>query len=118
MLTLPIKKKYFDMICSGEKKEEYRNVTPYYRKRFETICGKENLEWIENHNRSLMNNEVCSIPFEILLRNGYNRNSPCMKIMVKLTIGCGQERLGAEKDCAEVGLAEKPKTAAGEKVKG
>ena len=24
MLTLPIKKKWFDMIASGEKKEEYR----------------------------------------------------------------------------------------------
>ena len=24
MLTLPIKKKWFDMILSGEKKEEYR----------------------------------------------------------------------------------------------
>ena len=24
MLTLPIKKKWFDMIVSGEKKEEYR----------------------------------------------------------------------------------------------
>lgn len=27
MLTLPIKKKWFDMILSGEKKEEYREST-------------------------------------------------------------------------------------------
>lgn len=26
MLTLPIKKKWFDMIVSGEKKEEYRET--------------------------------------------------------------------------------------------
>lgn len=26
MLTLPIKKKWFDMIKSGEKKEEYLNM--------------------------------------------------------------------------------------------
>ena len=34
MLTLPIKKKWFDMIKSGEKKEEYREIKPYYTSRF------------------------------------------------------------------------------------
>ena len=34
MLTLPIKKKWFDMIKSGEKKEEYREIKPYYDSRF------------------------------------------------------------------------------------
>ena len=34
MLTLPIKKKWFDMIFSGEKKEEYREIKPYYETRF------------------------------------------------------------------------------------
>lgn len=34
MLTLPIKKKWFDMILSGEKKEEYREINDYYRVRF------------------------------------------------------------------------------------
>ena len=33
MLTLPIKKKWFDMILSGEKKEEYREIKPYYTTR-------------------------------------------------------------------------------------
>ena len=37
MLTLPIKKKWFDMICSGAKKEEYREIKPYWTKRFENI---------------------------------------------------------------------------------
>ena len=32
MLILPIKKKWFDMIASGEKKEEYREIKPYYNK--------------------------------------------------------------------------------------
>lgn len=32
-LTLPLKKKWFDMIKSGEKKEEYREITDYWRKR-------------------------------------------------------------------------------------
>lgn len=34
MLTLPIKKKWYDMILSGEKKEEYREIKPYYTTRF------------------------------------------------------------------------------------
>lgn len=38
MLTLPIKKKWFDMILSGEKKEEYRKIKPYWTKRFKTRC--------------------------------------------------------------------------------
>ena len=29
MLTLPIKKKWFDMIASGEKKEEYASLWKY-----------------------------------------------------------------------------------------
>lgn len=33
-LILPIKKKWFDMISSGEKKEEYREIKPYYQTRF------------------------------------------------------------------------------------
>ncbi len=37
MLTLPIKKKWYDMILSGAKREEYRDITPYYQKRFQTI---------------------------------------------------------------------------------
>ena len=33
MLTLPIKKKWFDMIKSGEKKEEYREIKNYWTTR-------------------------------------------------------------------------------------
>ena len=34
ILTLAIKKKWFDLIASGEKKEEYREIKPYYQSRF------------------------------------------------------------------------------------
>lgn len=34
MLTLPIKKKWVDMIIDGEKEEEYREIKPYYNSRF------------------------------------------------------------------------------------
>jgi hypothetical protein len=34
-LTLPLKAVYFDQIVCGEKPEEYRLTTPYWRKRLE-----------------------------------------------------------------------------------
>lgn len=37
MLILPIKKKWFDMIVSGEKKEEYREIKPYYDSRLHPV---------------------------------------------------------------------------------
>src|SRR6478609_2178429 len=33
ILHLTLKKKWFDMIASGEKKEEYRELKPYWAKR-------------------------------------------------------------------------------------
>ena len=33
MLTLPIKRKWFDMICTGKKREEYREPTDYWKER-------------------------------------------------------------------------------------
>ena len=51
-LVLHLKKEYFDQIKSGEKKEEYREVTPYWEKRlsgrnYEKIiflCGYPSLD--------------------------------------------------------------------------
>lgn len=37
MLTLPIMGKWFNMILSGEKQEEYREIKPYYKTRFKKI---------------------------------------------------------------------------------
>lgn len=37
-LTLSLKKKWFDMIASGEKTEEYREITLYWQKRL-LRCG-------------------------------------------------------------------------------
>ena len=34
-LHLNLKKQWFDMISSGEKKEEYREIKPYWEKRLE-----------------------------------------------------------------------------------
>lgn len=39
MLILPIKKKWFDMILLGQKKEEYREIKPYWTTRFEKVLS-------------------------------------------------------------------------------
>jgi len=81
MTTLPIKKKWFDMILSGEKKEEYREITDYYDVRFRNIWGYP-AYWGEQH-------LVC-------LRNGYSASSPSIIVKCTLSIGYGLEEWGAE----------------------
>lgn len=88
MLTLPIKKKWFDMILSGEKKEEYQEIKPFWARRlynvfpFNPFCG------------------CCQsdIQGEIMFRNGYSKNSPSFITKCTLSIGTGKEEWGAEKD--------------------
>jgi hypothetical protein len=44
ILHLTLKKQWFDLIASGQKKEEYREMKPYWHKRlnqhFDVICFK------------------------------------------------------------------------------
>lgn len=84
MLTLPIKKKWFDMIKSGEKKEEYREIKPYYASRFFKInVPDENGEFTFSMNEN------------IIFRNGYRKNSPKIKCYVHIEPGYGKEEWGA-----------------------
>ena len=77
MLILPIKKKWFDMILSGEKKEEYRKFDKYYGVRFATYgVGSGD-------------------KFEVLLRNGYSSKSPTLKCLVRCDYTYGKEEWGA-----------------------
>lgn len=81
MLTLPIKKKWFDMICSGEKREEYRKITDYYGTRFRNVWGYP-AYWCEPH--------------EIRFRNGYSKNSPSIIATCALSKKVGRPKWGAE----------------------
>lgn len=76
MITLPIKRKWFDMIASGEKKEEYRAFTRRYKSMFFHAADEHGEFWC-------------------LLRNGYSRNSPALKVRVSLSIGHGRPEWGA-----------------------
>lgn len=86
VLTLPIKKKWFDMILSGEKQEEYRELKPYYISRFSKVFSM-----------------VDSIPVdsketEIRFTNGYGNKVPSFIAACRLEIHIGKEKWGAEKD--------------------
>jgi hypothetical protein len=74
MLTFPIKKKWFDMIASGEKKEEYRDVSPYYNSRLGKHEGTEQ---------------------DIMLRNGYSDMSPMIQLKAFISRGIGNPKWGA-----------------------
>ena len=77
MLTLPIKKKWFDMIVSGEKLEEYREITPYYKQRLERYTGET---------------------IDLILRNGYSKESKSINITAEIKLGTGNVEWGAIKN--------------------
>ena len=81
MLILPIKKKWFDMIVSGEKTEEYREIKPYYDIRFRNYWGYP-AYWGEKH--------------EVWFRNGYSYDSPIIMAMCTLSKRRGKPEWGAE----------------------
>lgn len=80
MLVLPIKKKWFDMILSGEKKEEYREIKPYYDSRL---------------NKKVNFCESTGYGYYILLRNGYSKNSPTLKVGCVIKKDYGNPAWGA-----------------------
>lgn len=92
MLVLPIKKKWFDMIASGEKKEEYREIKDYYDTRIgNALCGTP-LKWCTSEWREkVMNTRT----LEALLRNGYGYNAPTIYCKCKVRIDYGKKEWGA-----------------------
>ena len=97
MLTLPIKKKWFDMILSGEKKEEYREITPYYEIRFMNLfgvvfCGGTWIKFSEIGLSECAKDEMQEITF----RNGYSKDSHSFIAKCTLSIGEGKTECGAE----------------------
>ena len=84
MLILQIKKQWFDMIALGEKKVEYRDIKPYYTKRF------QNAGLLDIHGLSTLE------PVDIALRNGYSANAPTIYVQVVLARGLGNPEWGAE----------------------
>ena len=76
ILHLNLKKKWFEMIARGEKREEYREIKPYWVSRIE---GKD---------------------FEVIqFRNGYSKNAPTMTVeLIDIRIGLGKPEWGGGSD--------------------
>lgn len=73
ILHLTLKRKWFDMIASGAKREEYREIKPYWDKR-------------------LKSKKYDAIRF----RNGYSKNSPSVLVRLKaLSMSLGIIEWGA-----------------------
>ena len=83
MLTLILKGKWYDMIRSGEKLEEYREIKEYYTTRF------RNAGLIDEQGRSTV--ALKSVVF----RRGYAKNAPRMVCLCRCFIGRGWPSWGA-----------------------
>ena len=93
MLILPIERKWLDMILSGEKKDEYREIKPYWTVRIIHWLGfpSEETETVLELLRA--QGTIKALP--VILQNGYRRDSPEVEVMCKLSIGTGREEWGA-----------------------
>ena len=76
-LHLPMKKKWFDMILCGEKKEEYRLCTPHWNVRVEN--------WRAGDEECVSSDILVRLPIPNLLQirfiNGYQKESPWFTAM-------------------------------------
>ena len=86
ILHLPVNKIWFDMIASGKKKEEYREIKPYwasrlYGKKFGTINLADKFK-----------------KFDIVrFKNGYNKNARILDVeCLGIDRGYGNKSIGAK----------------------
>lgn len=101
-LILPLKKQWFDMIASGEKKEEYREITPYWCRRF-LDTGDLRIVYLDEETIEFMVNEsifklrqFSKVTFTL----GYPKREDTSRRMTfnkpKIRIGTGNPEWGAE----------------------
>lgn len=81
-LHLPMKKKWFDMVLSGEKKEEYREFKPHWMTRVRNCIGDlgypQSVHEAKDHGReyTVVASRRIATPLEICFVNGYQKNAP------------------------------------------
>lgn len=75
MIILQIKKKWYEMILSGEKKEDYRDIKPFYVSRF----------------------VVDDLPYYTMIKfkNGRSKDAKSFIANVEISIGKGKTKWGA-----------------------
>lgn len=91
ILQLTLKKKWFDMIASGKKKEEYREIKEYWISR---LCWRKP-DMIGE--LSVLKNEFKQFDF-VAFKNGYSKDAPEMIVEVRgIQMKEGNTDWGAEK---------------------
>jgi hypothetical protein len=95
ILHLTLKRKWFDMIESGEKPEEYREIKPYWIKR---LCDKHDGciggDFMDQHNCYAFTFKNFDM---IVARNGYSKTSRVLKRkLLWISIDVGLPAWGAE----------------------
>ena len=89
ILHLNLKKRWFDMIASGEKQEEYREIKPYWQKFFECFLCYTRIK-IGGRCHSPSNVIIC-------FSHGYKKDRPQMFFKCRgLAIRTGRPVWGAE----------------------
>jgi len=90
-LHLNLKKEWFDLILSGEKKEEYRELTKYWESKLFDLGSKTGISFL--HEDIMLPKKYDTITFS----NGYSKTR--RQIIVKyngLDVGLGSKKWGAE----------------------
>ena len=97
ILHLNLKKKWFDMILLGSKKEEYREMSEYWMHRFNSMFFTLG----QGHPIKIIIKNVRYDPTDVIIcfSNGYRKDRRQFKIECKdLTAGKGRTEWGAEKN--------------------
>ncbi len=81
MLELILKKKWFDLIQSGEKLEEYRDITPYWCARI--LTSSYDKAYGENMAKLLPFGYYNSKHSKVRFRLGYGKDAPEMVFKIR-----------------------------------
>ena len=92
ILDLPLKKKWYEMIESGEKREEYREIKPYWSKRFVGLDAP-----LISHRYYLPQHANVKGYTHVRFRYGYTKRTMLFKID-SIIIGRGNPYWGAPTD--------------------
>lgn len=90
-MVLTLNKKWFDMILSGVKTEEYRIIKPYWTSRFEHYFGKH-YDFSSDEPTVVWNTSTKNIVF----RNGYGTDKPSFTAEVSIRESTGNPAWGAK----------------------
>lgn len=97
-LHLPLKKEWYEMIESGVKTEEYREIKPYWSKRFLKDLPvfwrmAFNVAMLSNNCSHLQGREIHPIYTHITFSYGYTKRTMTFELE-RITIGKGTPRMG------------------------